>query len=94
MGPVMMITVGLLFLLQTLNIADFHLTWPVMLIVIGVMQVLAHSASLEGHVQPPMVTWVGGQQQPVTPAPPAAPPSSSSGYAPTPGDAGTGGSHV
>lgn len=79
-GPAMMITVGVLFLLQTLDIAHFHLTWPVLLIVIGVMQVLAHSASTEGHVD----RWVrAGQPAPPPPAstatPPAAAPSASGG---------------
>ena len=35
-----LIGLGVLFLLQTLDIARFHLTWPVILIVIGVLWLL------------------------------------------------------
>jgi hypothetical protein len=69
MGPAMLITIGVLFLLQTLDIYPFHLTWPLILIVVGVVQVLAHSASTEGHIDP----W-GRGTTPVPPPPATAPP--------------------
>jgi hypothetical protein len=89
MGPAMMITIGVLFLLQTLEVVSFHYTWPVILIVIGGVQVLAHSASAEGHVQPGW--WMNRTQ--AAPPPPNAPASAS--YAPpSPPVGGEGGSNV
>ena len=54
MGPAVMVTLGVLFLLETLNVprADFHSTWPILLIVIGVVKVLQFNASTEGHSNP------------------------------------------
>lgn len=86
MGPAMMITIGALFLLQTLDVMPFHYTWPVILIVIGAVQVLAHSASAEGHVQP---GWVMNRVQAA--APPQNPPAPTP---PPPPQAGQGESHV
>ena len=37
-GPVIMITVGVLFLLDRFADLRFHQTWPVLLIVIGLLQ--------------------------------------------------------
>src|SRR5258706_3775884 len=65
-GPAVLITLGVLFLCDTLGIARFHSTWPVLLIVIGAIKVLAYSASMEGHLPP---FW---QAPPAVP--PAAPP--------------------
>lgn len=89
MGPAMMITIGVLFLLQTMDVISFHYTWPVILIVIGAVQVLAHSASVAGHVQPGW--WMNRTQAAGTPPPnpPAAAP-----YTPPPPPSGEGGSHV
>lgn len=50
MGPVMMITVGALFLIANYTRFDFHESWPVLLIVAGLMIFLRSSASTEGHV--------------------------------------------
>ena len=46
----MMVTLGILFLLETTGVRSFHYTWPVLLIVIGVIQVMRHNASTEGHI--------------------------------------------
>ena len=88
MGPAMMITIGVLFLLQTLDVMSFHYTWPVILIVVGGVQILAHSASAEGHVQPGW--WMNRTQA----APPPAPPAAASYTPPSPPASGEGGSHV
>ena len=88
MGPAMMITIGVLFLLQTLDVIRFHYTWPVILIVIGVIQVLAHSAPTEGHVQP--TWWSNRMQQPMPPQNPAA----AQYTPPPPPESGTGGNNV
>jgi hypothetical protein len=36
-GPVIMITVGVLFSLDEFNIASFSKTWPAILIVVGIL---------------------------------------------------------
>lgn len=52
MGPVMMITAGILMLLAMYDIREWHSTWPVFLIVVGGMMLLRSSASIEGHRNP------------------------------------------
>lgn len=37
-GPVIMITVGTLFALDQYGVLQFHESWPVILIVVGVLQ--------------------------------------------------------
>jgi hypothetical protein len=69
MGPAVLITLGVLFMLDTIGVRSFHYTWPVLLIVIGVVQVLQHNASTEGHIQP---IFPSSYTAP-PPAPPAAP---------------------
>ena len=94
MGPAMMITIGVLFLLETMDIARFHSTWPVILIVCGAVQILSYSASMEGHLPP---FWQAAppppQQGPVItpPPPPSAPPAGYSGPGNTGGTPPTGG---
>jgi cell wall-active antibiotic response 4TMS protein YvqF len=48
-----MITVGILALLDTLDVPrfDWDHTWPLMLIVIGLVLVFQRNASTDGHVQ-------------------------------------------
>ncbi|HXW18070.1 MAG TPA: DUF5668 domain-containing protein [Candidatus Acidoferrales bacterium] len=51
MGPVILITVGVLFLIgEYSGRYSFGELWPVILIVIGAMKLLEASASTEGHV--------------------------------------------
>lgn len=75
-GPVVLITVGVLFLVDSFHLHNLDFgdnTWPVLLIVIGVLVLMRRSASIEGHVQP----FVGAPTFPMTPAPgPGAPQSS------------------
>ncbi len=49
MGPVMIITVGALFLVANYTRFDFHDSWPILLIVAGLVHFLRSSASTEGH---------------------------------------------
>ena len=52
MGPVILITVGVLFLIgQYSSRYSFGELWPVILIVIGAVKLLESTASTEGHVQ-------------------------------------------
>lgn len=57
MGGAILITLGVLFLLEEYRFIPFHRTWPVLLIVIGVLSYAARTASKEGHNQP---WWMGG----------------------------------
>ena len=50
MGPVVLITLGILFLLSEFHLAGFGRTWPVLLIVIGAVKVLGSTADSSGHV--------------------------------------------
>jgi len=61
MGGAILITLGILFLLNENNIYSFDQTWPVLLIVIGLLSFAARSAPSEGHIQP---FWMGGSPPP------------------------------
>ncbi len=69
-GPAVLITVGTLFLLQSLNVVDFDRTWPAILLVIGIIKLLQSNASAEGHggVLPGVV--MPPQPPPTAPPPP------------------------
>jgi hypothetical protein len=71
MGPALLLTVGILFLLENLNVVYFGRTWPVILLVIGAVKLMQGSASVEGHVGPGGSGGAGGS--PISPANPAAP---------------------
>jgi len=78
MGPAMVFTIGMLFLLQSLNVVDFDRTWPAILLVIGVVKLLQSNASTAGHIRALSPTQpVAAPPQP--PPPPNAGPDSSSG---------------
>lgn len=54
MGPVILITVGVLFLIGQMDIGflrrlDFSELWPIILIVIGAVKLFEYGASTEGH---------------------------------------------
>jgi hypothetical protein len=72
MGPVMLLTIGTLLLLQSLGVASFDRTWPAILLVVGVVKLLQSNASAAGHVSPLSPT------QPAV-APPLTPPPSNPG---------------
>lgn len=52
MGAAILITLGMLFLFDNYGIFYFDNTWPVLLIVLGVLTFAGHNASMEGHIQP------------------------------------------
>lgn len=66
MGPAVLITIGLLFLLDHLGIWSFGRGIPVLLIVIGLVQVAQRSMPSTGHVQPPPYYPPGAQVPPPT----------------------------
>jgi len=55
MWPAVLITIGVLFLLDRAHAGPFNFnhTWPVVLVVMGIIQLASSVASREGHVQPP-----------------------------------------
>jgi len=63
-GPVMMITIGVLFALHQAGVLSFGRTWPLILIVLGIMKLIERTA---GPVQPP---FPSAQQPPYQPPPP------------------------
>ena len=88
MGPAVLITIGVLFLFDQMghyHWMDFSFTWPALLIVIGLVKLLEHSASPVGHMQreygavPPVTAqpiappYPPASQSPIVTRPPAAP---------------------
>lgn len=69
LGPALMTTLGVLFLLNQLGAISFHRTWPVLLLVIGGIKLMQSNASTEGHVEVLPATPAAG-------SPPVAPPTS------------------
>jgi len=76
MGPSIMLTVGVLFLLENLHAADFDRTWPVILLVIGGVKLAQGNASIEGHIPLSKVldNFAGRVGSPTPPVPPVPPP--------------------
>ena len=87
MGPAVLITLGVLFLLDQIGhthwLKFWDSTWPALLIVIGLVLFLEHNASAAGHVlreygaMPPAIPGAPGYtappQPPVVTPPPVAP---------------------
>lgn len=69
MGPAIVITLGVLLLLNEVHGGNLYFgsTWPILLIVMGLIYLASSMASREGHIQPP----------PAVTAPPAPPPAPS-----------------
>jgi hypothetical protein len=55
MGPAMLVTIGVLFLLENVGNGSlrFGRTWPAILLVIGVVKLVQSNASSAGHISPP-----------------------------------------
>jgi hypothetical protein len=80
MGAAVLITLGVLFLLENYGVAPFDRSFPILLLVIGSVLLISRSGSTEGHVDP---TWYPGSVPPpgaspqqwtgsIAPPPPAA----------------------
>jgi hypothetical protein len=69
MGAAVLITLGVLFLMESYNVISFDRSFPVLLLVIGCVLLVARTGSAEGHIQP---GWTQGYavqappQQPLT----------------------------
>jgi hypothetical protein len=66
-GPAVIITLGVLFLLQEMrgDFFAFHHTWPILLVVMGIVSLASSLAPMDGHVEDPI--------NPVPPVPPVPP---------------------
>jgi hypothetical protein len=77
MGPAMLLTIGTLFLFESLHVASFHRTWPVILLVIGGVKLIQGSGSRwdsgGNDPGPPPASSGGGVAAPPPVPPPAAP---------------------
>lgn len=71
MGPAVIITIGVLFLLDQLRGGDFSFgrTYPVILIVLGIISLAAAAAPTEGHVSGPVPAAKAGAQGSLPTAP-------------------------
>jgi hypothetical protein len=79
MGAAVLITLGILFLMDSYHVIRFVEAVPALLLVIGVVLLVARTGSTEGHIQP---GWIAGpvvpppaQSWPTTTTPPPPPPS-------------------
>ena len=79
MGPAMLVTFGVLFLLDNISNIDFGKTWPAILLVIGVVKLVQSNASYTGHVGP---LPPGSSGYPPNVPPPPAVPTAFQGTAP------------
>jgi LiaI-LiaF-like transmembrane region len=72
-GPAIVITIGVLFLLHQLHggTLDFGNTWPMILVVIGLLYLASAMGSREGHVE--AISAPVPPAPPVNPTPPAPP---------------------
>jgi len=61
MGAAVLVTLGVLFLLESYNVISFDRSFPVLLLVIGCVLLVARTGSTEGHVQP---GWIQGPTAP------------------------------
>jgi hypothetical protein len=50
MGPAVLITIGVLSLMDDMTSYGWHKTWPVLILVIGIVSLLRSNASTEGHI--------------------------------------------
>jgi hypothetical protein len=73
MGPALVLTTGILFMLQSTGIADIDRTWPAWILVVGIVKLLQSSASSAGHVGPlpPAPPGIGTGAGVAPPPPPA-----------------------
>jgi hypothetical protein len=57
-GPAVLITVGILFLFDQMRgeYFSFHHTWPMILVVLGVVSLASALAPMDGHIETPVNT--------------------------------------
>jgi LiaI-LiaF-like transmembrane region len=65
MGAAILITLGVLFLLENYAVVPFERSFPVLLLVIGAILLISRTGSMEGHVNPPVYVPAAPVQMPV-----------------------------
>lgn len=70
MGPAVLITLGTLFLIGEFSSFDFERSWPILLLVIGIVKLLQYTAPIEGH-QPVQFYTAPVGTPPLSPTAPA-----------------------
>jgi hypothetical protein len=60
-GPILLITLGILFAVHQAGVLSFSRTWPLLLIVVGVMKLLERMAAPPGSPPVPPYAAGGGQ---------------------------------
>jgi Domain of unknown function (DUF5668)/B-box zinc finger len=73
MGPAVLVTIGVLSLLDEMTRFEWHRTWPVLILVIGIVMLMRSNASSEGHISR-NVTDVSGNPPPANTTPTSPPP--------------------
>jgi hypothetical protein len=73
MGPAVVLTLGFLFLFESLGRVGFGRTWPILLLVIGGVKLFQTSASTAGHLQLPPPSGVPPADSGAPPAPSTTP---------------------
>lgn len=63
MGAAVLITLGVLFLMESYNVISFDRSFPVLLLVIGCVLLVSRTGSTEGHIQ------LGWTQPPIAQSP-------------------------
>jgi hypothetical protein len=82
-GPILLITIGILFAMHQAGFVSFARTWPLILIVLGVMKLIERMVTPPGppyvppspYGQPPYVppAYTGSYDPPPPPPPPGGP---------------------
>ena len=69
MPAAVLITLGILFLLESYGVIPFGRSFPVLLLVIGCVLLVSRTGSTEGHVQPGWIeAFAAPPPQPMTPS--------------------------
>jgi len=68
-GAAVLITVGILMLLDMNHVIDFGRSWPVLFLVIGAVLLVSRTGSTEGHIE--RGSWAPGAVPPSPSSPPA-----------------------
>jgi hypothetical protein len=85
MGPAILVTLGVLFLLDSVSRVEFHRTWPALLLVVGVVKLMQSNASYDGHIGSlPPGAYPGASPNIPPNTPPTVPPSTPSTQTPQP----------